>query len=246
MAGSDGRSAPLPEQDERAADLLRRARMNDPRAVADLYNEHKAVALYTARQVNSSITPDDVVHEAFAEIMAAFRRGAGPTTRFRAYFLVAVRRLAIHHAERNNREIAHFEVPDVRAIEAADSLVVNRDFLRRIANRMPAAHIKTLWDTQVEGYSPADQASEALRANTSAKRTWRAKEAARKALLLETVPPDRLDEYTSLIVEALRGTISSPGKVKLGTHIADCPNCTEVLALLTETNGDFDKPSHVT
>src|SRR6202453_1666810 len=86
------RSEPLPPSD---ADLIAASRAADSAAYAVLYERHAAAARSLARQlVHGRPEADDVVSEAFARVLARFKRGGGPDSSFRPYLLTTVRRVA--------------------------------------------------------------------------------------------------------------------------------------------------------
>jgi RNA polymerase sigma factor (sigma-70 family) len=131
-------------------------------AFAELY----AVHLTAARRVALSLVPadqaDDITAEAFTRVLAAMTAGGGPAGEFRPYLLATVRHLAADwHAER----ACLAAVPvDLRQLAAPDAgqLATWHEQQRmtwRAFARLPARWRAVLWQTEVEGRSPAQLAS---------------------------------------------------------------------------------------
>ena len=93
------------------AELMDRARTGDTAAYADLHRRHHSAAMATARHLGRDPHDvDDLVNEAFVRVLAALRRGGGPTVAFRPYLLTTLRRIAYDRTDRRRRIRAGAEV----------------------------------------------------------------------------------------------------------------------------------------
>ena len=233
MASSDDELAPVAPNDSQDDDLLRRARSNDQRALTELYNKHRTIALHVAQSVSQRVVPEDVFQQAFTNVIAALTNGRGPTEGFRPYLLAAVRREAAQQARKSGREIPHYEVSDGRAVEPLDTAAADRDLVRRLTRRLGPEPTRSLWLTAVEERRPAELASETTTANTAAAAASRAREGARRSLLLEQVSPAERDDYTDLLPTLVRGKMSNRARATLDRHLGACAKCSRVLDQLT-------------
>ena len=74
------------------AQLLRRSRDGDRHAFSELWRRHAPIAVAYARSLGAAPPdPEDVVSDAFLNILHLLRAGKGPEDRFRPYLLTTVR-----------------------------------------------------------------------------------------------------------------------------------------------------------
>ena len=74
------------------AELITAVRVGDTNAYEELYRRHVDAAMSVGRHLTGSrADAEDVVSEAFARVLSALQRGAGPEMAFRPYLLTSVR-----------------------------------------------------------------------------------------------------------------------------------------------------------
>src|SRR5699024_9211448 len=72
-------------------ELLDAVRAGDSGAYAQLYSRHRAAALAQVRRLGGSHDAEDVVQEAFMNVLRVILRGGGPRDGFVGYLMRAVR-----------------------------------------------------------------------------------------------------------------------------------------------------------
>jgi DNA-directed RNA polymerase specialized sigma24 family protein len=150
----------VPDSD---AELLNTIRSGGPGAFDLLRARHEAAARSFAGNLEADpAAADDLVARAFDRVLAAIRRGGGPTDAFRPYLLTAIRRAALDAGSGESTRIPADEqqitdpgqlLTDPAAADLADSPVVAA-FLA-----LPERWRAVLWHTEVEGATPAEAAS---------------------------------------------------------------------------------------
>jgi RNA polymerase sigma factor (sigma-70 family) len=126
-----------------------------------LYVTHLPAARRTALALVPPDAADDIVAEAFARVLAACARGGGPTGAFRPYLLAAVRNLAHDYHASRRREAPLPVDPRAVTVPGAGELAVwyeERRMTARAFGSLPARWRAVLWQTEVEGRSPAELA----------------------------------------------------------------------------------------
>jgi RNA polymerase sigma factor (sigma-70 family) len=109
---------PLPPD----APLIAAARRGDAEAVAELYSRHHAAVTRAARRHAFPDFPaQDLVSEAFANLLRALANGRGPDDNALAYLLVSVRNLSAGHARRAGHRHAPATAPDEELHAIPDS-----------------------------------------------------------------------------------------------------------------------------
>lgn len=214
--------------------MLERARAGDQAALEELYRSHRDVAaVLAAKLVDDGPDVDDVVADAFVQVFAQLRAGAGPRTSFRPYLLVAVRNAAIDLARRSARiELMAdaVEEPPVGPIDDADAAGAESDLLARALRTLPERWQLVLWWTAVEGRSMREVA-ELLRlnANAAAALAFRAREGLRLAYLgLHLEAGERGCASGRARLPALaRERLSPRDQESVRAHLSSCPSCAE-------------------
>jgi RNA polymerase sigma factor (sigma-70 family) len=142
------------------AELLDQARNGDEAAFTELYVRHQAAALRLASTYRRLGDPEDLVNQAFEQILSAVRRGSGPTDAFRAYLFVTLRRLAAEQAERPAGQPLD-NVPEPVVAEAAEPEMAraDRDIMNDAFESLPDRWQTVLWHSAVEGRAPRELAS---------------------------------------------------------------------------------------
>src|SRR6476661_418256 len=85
--------------------LLARSREGSAEAFGELWRRHLPAAYAVAGRNRGRSAPEDVVAEAAARVLAMIRAGKGPDEHFRAYFLSAVRSVAIDQGRSDLRVV---------------------------------------------------------------------------------------------------------------------------------------------
>jgi RNA polymerase sigma factor (sigma-70 family) len=134
--------------------------MTDMTGFAALYAEHLPAARRTALAMVPADAADDVTAEAFARVYAVMRTGA--VREFRPYLLAAVRNVARTWLAERARTVP-VAVPEPRgSAPAAGELAARRAELAMVARAfgsLPQRWRAVLWQTEVEGRSPAELAA---------------------------------------------------------------------------------------
>ena len=81
--------------------LLARSREGSAEAFGELWRRHLPVAYAVAGRYRGRTAAEDIVAEASARVFSLIQDGKGPDEHFRAYFLSAVRTVAIDHSRRD-------------------------------------------------------------------------------------------------------------------------------------------------
>ena len=128
---------------------------------ADLYAEHLLAARRVARALAGDGAAEDIAQEAFTRVLARQRAGGGPDGAFRPYLLAAVRNLARDHlAERRRIDPQPLDPRAVRVPGAGELVTAAEEtaMTRRAYESLPARWRAVLWQTEVEGHTPAELA----------------------------------------------------------------------------------------
>jgi RNA polymerase sigma factor (sigma-70 family) len=126
---------------------------------ADLYAEHLPAARRAALALVPADAADDIAHEAFARVLARQAAGGGPDGAFRPYLLAAVRNLARDWLAERRRTVPAPLDPRAVRVPGAGELVTaaeERRMTRRAFGSLPARWRAVLWQTEVEGRTPAE------------------------------------------------------------------------------------------
>jgi RNA polymerase sigma factor (sigma-70 family) len=174
-------------------DLLRRVRVGDLDAYAELYRRHVDLATRAAiRWTRQPADAADVVADSFANILRAIRSGSGPVNQFVAYLLTAIRHAAarstgegsrmvpagIDEVSIAGREAAHAPAADVELFHAVELALVAEAF-----DRLPGRWSDVLIRTEIYGQSvqqigadlgmrPNSVSALALRARQGLRAAW--------------------------------------------------------------------------
>lgn len=170
------------------AELVTAARFGDREAFAELYRRFRPAARATAAALRvSRFDRDDVVDEAFANILSAFQRGNGPVDSFRPYLVAAVRNLVYNQSRRNTRAdegCRRLTVDLMR--DQLTSAEFEPEPLHRALEQLPQRWQHILQEVEVDGRRPAELAGElGMSANAVAALSSRARRGLRTAYLEE-------------------------------------------------------------
>lgn len=222
-------------------ELLEQVRRGNEAAFTELYVRHRAVARRVALTYRCPGDPDDLVNEAFEKVLAAVRRGSGPTDAFRAYLLVTMRRLAADYAERPADDRLD-DVPEA-VIAAASGPALDaedRDLITRAFESLPDRWQAVLWYTAVEGRNPRDLAPLlGVSANAVSALAYRAREQLRQAFLqahLQTWSRPQCEPHRSLLGAYVRDGQSRRERAATQRHLDHCNSCQGLVAELHQVN----------
>ena len=171
--------------------LLARTREGSAEAFGELWRRHLPAAYAVAGRHRGRSAPEDIVAEAAARVLALIRAGKGPDEHFRAYFLSAVRSVAIDQGRRDLR-VVPTEADDLEVLADRpttpsrgsptddEGLALVREAFAGLSERDQ----RVLWHTTVEGAAPRTVAPAlGMTANAVSVRAMRARESLRALYL---------------------------------------------------------------
>lgn len=220
--------------------LISRIRLGDTTAFADLWSRHAAVGYRYARSLTSAFEPDDLVAEAYLQIMRAMRNGRGPSVEFRPYLLATIRNLARTWG-RSTHEIPLETLDD---LEAADS-DVGENVLHAMDARATAQAFRTLpprwqrvlWLIEIEHLTPAQVARiMGMTANGVSSLAFRARDGLRDAWLqMQVAEKKQSPQYErdcawsrAHIGSYARQHLSPRYQAKMSDHLTACAPCAAI------------------
>lgn len=231
------------------AALIELTRAGDMDAFDALYRRHVDDAAKVARIVtNNSDEADDVVAEAFTRLLDRLRAGGGPEGEVTPYLRTIIRRLAIDR-HRTSRRFGQPEDPTALAVlpTADDPMarVTDRNTMRQAFDMLPERWQQVLWQTEIEGHSPASLA-QALGStpNSVAALAYRAREGLRQAFLsvnLSSDIPEGCRNHAPKIAAYVRDTLPPATTAEMSEHLSSCSYCRErrdeLLLLVSDLRG---------
>lgn len=143
-------------------ELLDAARDGEGEAYAELYRRYRPAARAAAASLRvPRCEREDVIEEAFANILAALRKGRGPSESFRPYLIAAVRNITF------SRSRAHVRAQDgyvrltteLQTAEAVSEFDAG-DLVSEAFGQLPERWREVLIAIEVEGRRPAQLAPE--------------------------------------------------------------------------------------
>lgn len=163
-------------------------RTSDDEAFIRLYRDTRSLAWDVAHRIlrDADLT-DDVVQEAYCQLLHALRAGKGPDDSARGYVFTSVRRLAYRQRIANEKIVLLADpIGDRPRSRSGDEHTGTR--ITAAWQSLPRRWRYMLWLVDVDGYTPAELAP-ALRITPSAVSSLvlRARRALRQAYL---APPD--------------------------------------------------------
>ncbi|MFC4224074.1 RNA polymerase sigma factor [Lysinibacter cavernae] len=225
------------EQYARATDaeLVAATRAGQNAAYAELWRRHANVGLGIARRATHSFDPEDLLAEAYANILEAIGKGQGPTGPFRPYLSTVVRNVATRWA----RAIQESTVDDVGELLDRVASIDNRN---ELDNRMLLIGAfqslaprwqEILWLTEVNGLKPREVARQlGLSPNSVSALASRAREGLRQAWIEAHLKSHANEPECARTILALpsmsRDTLPEAQQARVNDHLNRCASCRKV------------------
>jgi RNA polymerase sigma factor (sigma-70 family) len=232
------------------ADLLAAVRAGDTAAYGTLYERHSAAT----RQLAFALTrdpsdADDLVAETFTKVFATLRAGRGPLVAFRAYLHTTLRHVCYHRARRDRRleftdDLTRYDEGQPFRDPVTDLL--ERTYAARAFQQLPPRWRDILWQTEVEGASPAEIAPLlGLTPNAVAVLAHRAREGLRRLYLQQHVAVTDQPQCQWVgdhLGAHVRGRLATRDAARMEAHLAWCTGCPSRLAEIAEILGLRNQP----
>ncbi|UKJ63024.1 sigma-70 family RNA polymerase sigma factor [Cellulosimicrobium cellulans] len=226
-------------------ELIKQVRAGSNDAFGALWVRHGDAGLRAARQITRRFDPEDLVQEAFTRVLAAIRRGHGPTDAFRPYLYSAIRRISMNWT-RDSSEAAPLEdLADQMDPEALfEDSALERTITGRAYSSLRSEWRSILWYTEVEGI-PAREAGTflGLSPNAAAALAYRAREGLRIAWLRAHVNSEGVSDTCKWSVDRLspykRGSLTRRDRDVLEEHLTACLRCSILLEELDDIAGNL-------
>ncbi|NIH83170.1 sigma-70 family RNA polymerase sigma factor [Amycolatopsis granulosa] len=226
------------------AELIGAVRGGDLAAYDTLFRRHLPAARRVAAMLwRDRAEVDDLVAESFLRVFAAIRDGAGPADRFRPYLLVTLRNLAMDWGRRRERCDPWAATCDEGA-PGVEEIVIDRltgEVARSAFETLPPRWRYVLWHTEMLGTGPGKLAGElGMTANGVAALALRAREGLRQAFLQAHVPAAGTEKCRTVrrrLPAWTRGKVTARQRQAVSAHLARCPKCHRIAAVLERVNG---------
>ncbi|GAA2075533.1 hypothetical protein GCM10009840_06920 [Pseudolysinimonas kribbensis] len=224
-------------------ELAERARAGDTGAFAELWTRHAKAGLAAARQFRSIADPDDIVSEAYLQILRAVQRGGGPREAFRPYLYRTIRNVALGWVPKSQTvdiddvaERIPSDLPDIETATLENTITV------RAFRTLPERWQTILWYTEVEGMEPAEAAPYlGLTANGAAALAYRARDGLKKAWLQAHVSDVRVPPECRWTTERMadynRGALTPRARARFDQHLDTCTRCSILLEEIDDVSG---------
>lgn len=233
--------------------LLARSREGSAEAFGELWRRHLPAAYAVANRHRGRTAAEDIVAEASARVFALIQDGKGPDEHFRAYFLSAVRSVAVDHGRRELKVVPAEDetLEDLGApvIDSVDGLEQEFDaeLIRTAFRSLSERDQRVLWHTTVEGEAPRTLAPAlGMSANAVSARAMRAREALRAnyldACAQRSLPDADSDECRWAIAHLgahVRGRLPKRQNARVEEHLRTCQHAATVAADLRAIHAEF-------
>lgn len=228
------------------AQLIAWARDGSQDAYAELFNRYSYAGRRLARHLGQAEDSDDVVAEAFAQVLDLVRRGKGPDRAFRAYLFTTIRHESGRRAKARKRVMP---TDDETQIDTAVPFgggqldAFEATAIRAAYESLPDRWRTVLWHLDVEGRKPQELGPLMdLSANSVSALVYRARSGLREAYLAQHVKPqsevDTCEPIRARLPSYVRGTAAAREVAKVSAHLESCPSCVAVLSDLEHVNRD--------
>lgn len=223
-------------------ELAQLARAGDSKAFGELWERHSKQGLTAARHFRSIADPDDIVAEAYLQILRAIQRGGGPNEAFRPYLYRTIRNVALGWVPKSGSvPLEHAAELEDERIDIENTTLENTITVRAFRT-LPERWQTVLWYTEVEGMDPAEAAPYlGLTANGTAALAYRARDALKKAWLQAHVSdlrvPPECRWTTERMGEYARGGLTPRARKRFDDHLESCVRCSILLEELDQLGG---------
>ena len=215
-------------------DLAERVRTGDSDAYRELWQRHSRAGRTAARSFARIADPDDLVSEAFLQILRALQRGGGPREAFRPYLYRTIRNLALNRRQ-TDPPVSLDAVAELPA-ESGDpeTTVMENTITVRAFRTLPERWQTVLWYTEVEGLEPAEAAPFlGLTPNGAAALAYRARDGLKKAWLQAHISSSRVAPdcvwTTQRMSDYVRDDLSPRARERFDQHLKGCTRCSILL-----------------
>jgi RNA polymerase sigma factor (sigma-70 family) len=213
-----------------------------------LYERHVVVARRVAVSLAASgAEREDLVAEAFTQILRMLRSGRGPDEEFRAYLLRTMRNAMINSRRRDVAVSLCADVPDAPVVD--DDPVGTQMHATVAADAfasLPDRWRMVLWRTEIDGESPAQIAPHlGMTPNGVAALAYRAREGLRQAYLdqhlptVGTVPRGSCQTVVEQLPGWVRHGLTARKMRRITTHLDRCPRCRDLATDLSRLNHEL-------
>lgn len=235
---------PLAELDDGA--LLSMARSGHQAAYAALFERYSYAAHRLARHLGQKEDSDDVVSEAFAQVLDLIGRGKGPERAFRAYLFTTVRHECGRRAKARKRVIP---TDDEQQIDSSvpfgngELEDFERSAVRAAYESLPARWRTVLWHLDVEGRKPHELGPALeLSANSVSALVYRARAGLREAYLQQHLKDEGPSDsaicaaHRATLSGFVRGSLPVRDRERTHAHLESCQDCMAAYLDLQDVN----------
>jgi RNA polymerase sigma factor (sigma-70 family) len=236
--------------------LLAMARAGSSEAYATLFSRYSYAAHRLARHLGQKEDSDDVVSEAFAQVLDLLGRGKGPETAFRAYLFTTVRHECARRAKARKRVMPTDDLQQIDSPVAfgnGDLDDFERSAIRSAYESLPARWRTVLWHLDVEGRKPHELGPLLdLSPNSVSALVYRARAGLREAYLQQHVKDEQpgdsrtCSEHRAKLSAFVRSTSSARDQERIHTHLESCSDCMAIYLDLKEVNREVGVVSGTT
>lgn len=228
--------------------LLAMARAGHQEAYATLFGRYSYAAHRLARHLGQKEDSDDVVSEAFAQVLDLLGRGKGPERAFRAYLFTTIRHECGRRAKARKRvtptdDLGQIDTPVAFGNGELDGF--ERSAIRAAYESLPDRWQTVLWHLDVEGSKPHELSPLLdLSPNSVSALVYRARAGLREAYLQQHVKdggPDDTSacaEHRAKLSAFVRRTASARDQERVHAHLESCGDCMAIYLDLQEVNRD--------
>jgi len=226
--------------------LLEMSRAGNSDAYGALFARYSYAGRRLARHLGQGEDSDDVVAEAFAQILDLVGRGKGPDRAFRAYLFTTIRHESGRRAKARQRVTPTDDETKIdTAVPFGDGQLdqFEKTAVRAAYESLPDRWRTVLWHLDVEGRKPNELGPLMdLSANSVSALVYRARSGLREAYLAQHVNTDEsfvddgCADARSQLAAYVRGTSSPRDQVKVARHVDQCVDCARVADDLHHVN----------
>lgn len=221
--------------------IVQAVRDGDEAAYAELWVRHHDAAVRAARRITDRFDPEDLAAEAFTRVLAAIRRGKGPTDGFRPYLYASLRTISMNWTSRGVQTAGELETERADPDAAFEEGVLESTITGAAYASLRPEWREALWLVEVEG-TPIPEAALhlGLTPNSTSALVYRAREGLKVAWLQHHLQSVGVDEECRFTVDRLgaheRGRLGTRDQARVDEHLRLCMKCT-ILASEVEQVG---------